>query len=142
MIFVNNLELNNIIVNCSNYVIFILKKIWLKKESRYMTLKEMASSQFVTFIRKECENQDEKLSNISIIENSPEEIRDTIIEMEEQLNGNWQATPEDEKMQQEFWNICLSTIKDCFDFDYKHEYFGTKLRIGASFLKNNLWLLD
>ena len=44
-------------------------------------------------------------------ENSPEEIRDLAIEMDDRLNGNWNETKEDILLQEKFWSIFEENTK-------------------------------
>ena len=72
---------------------------------------------------------------VDLIENTPEEIRDVAIEMAERLNGTWQAHPEDDALQQRFWEI--------FPTDAVNVYNGKPLHgkirasFGVMFLRNN-----
>ena len=43
--------------------------------------------------------------DLKLIENTPEEIRDVTIEMDERLNGTWKVSKEDEELQDRFWSL-------------------------------------
>jgi hypothetical protein len=45
-------------------------------------------------------------------ENSPEEIKDFAIEMDERLNGNWKETEQDLLLQKKFWSIFQKNFKN------------------------------
>ena len=62
-----------------------------------------------------------------MIENTPEEIREAVIEMDERLKEVWVDTEEDERLQQRFWSIVES----------QEIHRPPKLRIGAAFLRQN-----
>jgi putative glycosyltransferase (TIGR04372 family) len=49
---------------------------------------------------------------IELIENTPEEIRDVVIEMAERLNGTWQSHEDGEALQRRFWEIFLTDEVD------------------------------
>ena len=66
-----------------------------------------------------------KEGTISCLENSPEDITDAVLEMDDRLNGTWEETKEDQALQQAFWEIVESD-------KYKRPP-GT--RIGAKFLR-------
>ena len=68
--------------------------------------------------------------NLELVENTPDEIHAVTIEMDEQLNGTWETTEEDEKLQQRFW--------DLFGPD---KLKSPDLRIGAEYLRQNKDLL-
>ena len=49
--------------------------------------------------------------DITLEENSPEEIRDLLIEMDDRLNGKWIEKNEDLELQEKFWKIFSENIK-------------------------------
>jgi len=82
-------------------VINLTKHHYFKKQDRQLSLSQIfqldvgfcfAASQF-------------KDKEILLIENSPEEIKDVVIEMEERLTGKWQGVLSDENLQNAFWKI-------------------------------------
>ena len=42
---------------------------------------------------------------VELIENTDKEIHDAAIEMDKRLNGKWETTEEDKKLQKCFWEI-------------------------------------
>jgi len=48
---------------------------------------------------------DYRAKGVNLLENTPEEIRDLVVEMAERLNGTWQTQPGDEALQQRFWEV-------------------------------------
>lgn len=75
---------------------------------------------------------------IILIENTPEEIRDVVIEMVERLNGTWQAHEDDDVLQHKFWEIFPSDAKTP---DGKPLHGEIRAPFGAAFLRNNRdWL--
>ena len=71
----------------------------------------------------------EKL-NLELIENTHEEISAVTIEMDERLNGTWQISEEDEKLQESFWAL--------FGPD---KLKSPDLLVGAEYLRQNKHLL-
>ena len=68
-------------------------------------------------------------------ENSPEEIRDLVVEMDERLNGCWIEKKEDSLLQKRFWSIFEDGIKS---LNLKKPVHGKiKARFGAKFLREN-----
>lgn len=109
-----------------NYL-FIPKKLWLRKEHRFMSFREVLESGTGRFLYTQQYDQIE----IDIVDNTSEEIKALAIEMDERLKGTWQTTEEDEELQRRFWS-----------FFKKSKLHGTiKARIGADFLKQNQDLL-
>ena len=111
----------------STYVkdcLFIPKKLWLKNEHRFMTFREIFESGAGRFYHTEkYEN-----SGIVVVQNSPEEIEDVVLEMEARLNGTWIDNSELDSLQEKFWNL--------FPQSELHGRF--RARIGTSFLQRNL----
>ena len=75
----------------------------------------------------------------SLVENTPEEIRDVVLEMVQRLDNTWDPDDDDEALQDKFWNI--------FPLDSKSRGDGTSMqgevraRYGANFLRGNIeWL--
>ena len=85
-------------------------------------------------------SSDYESKNIQLNENTPEEIRDLVIEMDERLNGTWQSHEDDGSLQHKFWEIFP---KDVINSDIGMPNHGRiKSRFGASFLRNNGWWLE
>lgn len=110
--------------------LFIFKRLWHRKESRYLNFKEMLVPN-VFFNEPENINIEYETKNIEVIDNTPEEICDLAIEMDQRLKGKWQSSKEDEELQEVFWDLFKS-------IDIRGEI---KARIGASFLRQNKNLL-
>jgi putative glycosyltransferase (TIGR04372 family) len=102
--------------------LFVFKFFYLRSENRFMSFSEILDLEFGG---PETEETFSKL-NIELIENSPEEIRQVTIEMDERLNGTWETREEDKELQERFWLLFgPSKIK------------SPNLRIGADFLRKN-----
>lgn len=116
-------------------LIGITKHHYSVAEYRELKLKEI-----FTFDVGFClQTSDYESHGIHLIENTPIEIRDIVIEMVERLNDTWQVNEKDEALQKCFWEIFPSNAVDA--------YFGKPLhgsiraRFGAAFLCNNReWL--
>jgi hypothetical protein len=77
---------------------------------------------------------------IKLIENTPEEIRDVVIEMADRLNGTCQPHEDDEALLHRFWEISPT---DAVYPDQGRPLHGEiRARFGAHFLRNNRWRLD
>ena len=75
---------------------------------------------------------------IKMIDNTPEEITDAVIEMDTRLNGTWKTDNEEEDLQDKFWSLFKHKLS-------LHEHGFIKsptFRIGSSFLKKNQSLLN
>ena len=76
---------------------------------------------------------------VNLIENTPLEILEVVMEMEKRLNENWQIEPEDKELQDSFWDIFPADYVNPYnDMPYHGEI---RARFGAAFLrKNKSWL--
>ncbi|XZN95181.1 MAG: TIGR04372 family glycosyltransferase [Microcoleus sp.] len=78
--------------------LFIPKLAWSEVENRYLTFEEALAPRFFF-------NLNSKLLyswGIKVVDNTPEEINDLVLEMLDRLEGKVQYTEEDEILQQEF----------------------------------------
>ena len=114
----------------STYVlnaILVPKKIFLRRENRLLTFKEILNSPIVSARRGDIFKQ----MGLDVIENTPEEILEATLEMYQRLTGQWKVIPEDEQLQNAFWKL------------YGPEKIrSTDFRISAAFLRNNRKLLE
>ena len=108
--------------------IFILKKLWHEKEKRFLTFPDIMESGIGRMQRTE---KFEELG-IKLIENTPEEISEVALEMDDRLDGKWEQTEEDEYLQNRFWDLYSSS----------EQHGKIVSRIGADFLRQNQELLD
>lgn len=106
----------------------IPKKLFYRKENRFLTFKEVFDLGASNYLRAE---QYDKVGAVPV-ENTSEEIAALVIEMDERLKGTWASTENDEELQRQFWAI------------YKpiEPYKVIRSRIGAEFLRQNLDLLS
>lgn len=124
---VNCIPLEFIFIWNPNFL-FIPKKLFLKNEKRFLGFREIIESGAGRF---DCSGYYHE-RGIEVIENTPEEISDLVIETDQRLKGQWKSTEEDEELQQQFWNI-LKLSKS---------YRDVSARIGAQFLRKNQGLLS
>jgi putative glycosyltransferase (TIGR04372 family) len=108
--------------------LFIPKKYWLNKEERFMSFREIIESGAGRFLS----NNQYIDKGITLVENTPGEIREVTVEMEERLKGTWVITEEDEDLQRRFWSL------------FKPGELHGKIysRIGAAFIRKYKALLD
>ncbi len=128
-VFVNFISFNWLMILNLQYknftLLFIPKKLWLKSERRFLTFYEIYHSKVKYFeLQEEFDKYD-----ITVMENTPEEIASVVIEMDDRLKGQWTTTNEDEALQRQFWSIT-------------NIVFPVGLRIGAKFLRDNKNLLE
>jgi putative glycosyltransferase (TIGR04372 family) len=79
-----------------------------------------------------------KTKGITLIENSPEEIRDIAVEMAQRLEGLWMTDEIDVGLQEKFWKIFP---KNSIDIRKQMQHSEINARYGANFLRTNpSWL--
>ena len=88
-----------------------------------MKIKEMLESGAGRFHKVE----DYEKKGIEIINNTPQEIKETVEEMEKRLNGEWKDNEEEKNLQELFWN----------HFKASNLHGVIRARIGAKFLRDN-----
>jgi len=103
--------------------LIIPKKLRFRKDGRFLTLRQMLEMKTDMFYTTEPYEQ----YGVEAVENTPEEITAAAIEMDKRLNGEWQTTEEDEKLQKHVWSM--------LNADELYQKVG--LRIGAEFLREN-----
>ena len=110
--------------------LIIFKKYWLINEKRFMNISEILKSGV-----GRCQSSHVfKDSGIEVVNNTPDEIVDVVMEMEGKINGTWQMTNEDEDLQKRFWSYFQSN-------DLHNPDGRIRGRIGANFLRQNRELL-
>lgn len=111
--------------------LFILKKLWLRKEGRFLTFREILNLGISRWVGRFGGEKYEQFG-IDIMENTPEEITAVVVEMDERLKGTWQMSEEDEELQRRFWSL----------FKQSELHGKIETRIGAEFLRQNRELLN
>lgn len=106
---------------------YIFKRLWLKQEKKFLTFREMVDTEVAGYLHA---MQYEK-AGLEVVDNTPEEILDVVIEKEERMRGCWKTNDEYEELQRRFWNL--------FTPDHLNRVFKT--RVGSKFLEQNKELL-
>ena len=88
-----------------------------------------------------CENDKSfEDKNIELIENSPEEIKDAVIDMLNLIENNFELNIENKSIHQNFWKLFKKNI-DKFNCSHIHANFF-KSHIGYNFLKKNNYFIN
>ena len=128
IIYINLIPLNlNNLSYCSPGSLILPKKIFNKQKGRFLTFKENTEIEFS--IHQEIDPY--KKYDLSVVNNSPKEILDTIIEMEEKLLDN--SSDDSIRLNDLFWK----NITDNNQKKISYLKNDLKLFISTSFLKNN-----
>lgn len=111
--------------------IFITRHHVLIGESRELSLREIFSKDLGLCL----DALEYSSKNIKLVENSPEEIRDVVLEMQERLDGKWVPLEEYEVLQRQFWKIYPVNLVSAHNGKPLHGEFYA--RCGSKFLHNN-----
>ena len=131
IVYVNFAPLEGIHVTSKNYII-LPKYYYNEKLGRKMTLNEIMESNAFGALKS---NIFEKL-NIKLVENSPEEIKHSALEMHNYINKS-NNNIFDQKIQDNFWLLFFKHSK------INKKFYGSrKSFISEYFIKNNTWWLN
>ena len=130
IVFVNFMPLEGMHTWRSEFIAITKKHFW-RKSQKEMTLKEI----FETGAASCYLNEKYDAMGIHLSENTPEEIRDVVIEMVERLEGSWRPHQVDNVLQQRFWDIFISKGTQVNGIERHGQI---RSRIGAEFLRSNL----
>jgi putative glycosyltransferase (TIGR04372 family) len=117
---------------CSPGSIILPKKIFDIQKGRLLTFKENTEINFSIH----SENDPYLKNNLSVVNNSPQEILDAAIEMDERLEGNG-INSDAAKFNDQFWKSITNNNEEKINF-LKNEL---KLSVSYKFLKDNQNLL-
>lgn len=123
---VNLVPLSDLTI-CGPGCLFIPKKMRFREKGRFMTYREILASGAGRFYK----TADYLKAGIDLVENTPEEISDLAMEMDERVKGTWKPDKEDEELKKMFGDI----------FREAGINKGMTGTIGAAFLRKNTQLL-
>lgn len=127
ILYVNFIPLEHL-SSWAKHDLFIPKLLWLEREHRLMTFREIFESGAGRYQRT-----NQYIENgIIILENSEEEICEATIEMEERLKGTWVTMEEDAELQKRFWDL----------FPRSELHGKINIRIGTDFIRKYKALLE
>jgi putative glycosyltransferase (TIGR04372 family) len=107
--------------------LFVLQRVWLERENRFATFKEMF------LMPGYSEEKHQERLGVRLIKNTVEEIKAVCNEMNARIDGTWVTTEEDEELQRRYQELIVK-------YSNKPEWNGGG-RIGAQFLRENQDLL-
>jgi len=136
IVYVNMVPLGYLFT-CRTQVIAITKHHFAVEKGQKLTLREIFNHDVGLCLGTSFY----EAKGIQLIENTPEEIRDVVIEMVERLNGTWQPEPNDDVLQCRFWEIYPVHARKLHN--EKGPLHG-EIRglIGSQFLRNNSEFLE
>jgi len=122
----------------SNKLFYLFKHYYDKKNKRNLTLKEIFQKKLAFSL-----NNDDLKNHFDLVENSPEEIKDLVLEVMAKINDDWKEEKEDPYLQKKFIDVFKKNITNelwSFRTDHKlhNEILGS---YSINFLRQNKeWL--
>ena len=120
-----NYDLLTYMVSWSKTITVPKKLYWINKQ-KFLTITEQLKHSYVLG-HKYAEN------GIKVVDLTPKEISDAVLEMESWLNGSWRENDEDKMLQDKFWEL----LNNWTDFHKNYGFIHPEARIGKFFLKEN-----
>jgi putative glycosyltransferase (TIGR04372 family) len=119
--------------------VFVPKRYRSRAARRDMTFAEIYRSGAADFYRSELYER----AGIDVLENTAEEIRSTVLELDDRLAGKWQAAPGDDALQERFQAIFRDSThpRHCLFTRSPRAAGKIVLRAGAQYLRDNRHLL-
>ena len=112
-------------------LIFITKHLYHRSTKRYLGIREVLDRKLINA----GESRVYEEAGVDVVDNTPEEICDLAVELDERLKGTWHPLAQDEQLQRQFWKIFWQHCPP--------EHVGSvQPRIGAAFLRQHRYLLD
>lgn len=118
-----------------NTDIYIPKNYWLISENRLMTFNEIISSGAASFFSTNLFID----AGIKLIDNTPDEISELAIEMDNRIKGTWQLDKNDDKIHKKYNSILEKNPLTWEIYDPKVK---RRPKIATSFLRKHTDLLD
>lgn len=114
----------------------IPKKYYSKRAKKYLSMKAIA--RYERLFGDDTSRYEER--GIEILENTPQEILDAVVEMNERLDGNWKDTEEDILLQEKYRKLLYQLNEGNRKRFWNGG--GTLYRIGSKYLRDNRYLID
>lgn len=130
--YVNHVPLNYL-VTYDPRTVAILKHHVSQDGGYELSLREIIAGGLGSCLRA----SDYASKGVLLVENTPEEIRDLVIEMDERLKGTWQPSDDDQDLQQKLWDNFGAY--NLFDSQGRLLHGEIKSLYGASMLRENRW---
>ena len=110
---------------------FIPKHLYHRATKRRLGIREVFNGKLINAGESRLYEE----AGVGVVDNTPEEICDLAVELDERLKGTWRPQVQDEQLQLQFWHI--------FRQHCPPEHIGSvQPRIGAAFLRQHMYLLD
>ena len=116
----------------------IFKQYYSLEKERKLTLSEIIERNAHYFLA----TKKFKDARIKLLENTPKEIKDLCLEMMHRINSNWEENYLDKELQDQFWIKFFSKSHSTTDKNSRPRHNKVVFRVGASFLRENQYLIN
>jgi putative glycosyltransferase (TIGR04372 family) len=123
-VYVNNIPLHQLVTY--DHVITTPKHLVWKETNKQLTLSEHLAYPY--YHTNQYDNE-----KILVVDLTPKDIKQAVLEMEARLSGSWEESEEDRQLQDKFWEI----FQTHQDFYKNHGVIHPEARFGTHFLRNN-----
>jgi len=135
----NLIPLVDVVNGCADTV-SIPKKFYSAEKGRLLTFKEILSTPLLANYKTRLHNQNPEFFDalgLEVQDNTPEEIKELAVEMDQRVRGTFQPSQEDQELQDRYISILEENKEKIPPFDDFH-----RLRMGAHFLRTNSVVLE
>jgi len=112
--------------------LLIPKKLWSESKNRLLTFREILLTEIAAYNDTELYSK----AGIKLLDNTPKEILEVALEMDDRINGTWVEEKEDHELQECFKAIYRESMPHLDPSTYQIK------TLGAKFLRENQALLD
>jgi len=110
---------------------FITKHLYHRATKRHLGIREVFDGKLINAGESRLYEE----AGVGVDNSTPEETCDSAVKLDERLKGTWRTQVQDEQLQLQFCHI--------FRHQCPPAHFGSvQLRIGATFLRQHMYLLD
>jgi len=108
-----------------------IAKVFADRETgRIIPLRELQGLNIAYLTRSELINS----AGLKVVDNSAEEIRQLLVEMNQRMDGRWVGEPQDDMLQESFWDMFKAVIGR----EGKRSHGEFRSRYGANYLRDHI----
>jgi putative glycosyltransferase (TIGR04372 family) len=131
--YVNAVSLGFIVPQANRDSIWLPKKVIWTDSKKQLTLEEQIETGAIGFLL----SKEFVKAGVELIDNSPEEITKTVLEIEAKITELWKLQPKDNDRQKKFWNILQTWER------FPELHGQTQSKLSDTFLRDNhSWFLS
>ena len=123
----------------NSQTLLLIKEHLDEKTNKKMSISEILNRNFHNLHK----SKDYLNNSINLLDNTANQIKNLVIEMDERLLGRWVESEEDRNLQKKFWSIYSNNnTYNKFQENIESQHGEIKSKISSKFLKENQYLLN